>query len=49
MQLGCCALEIGETMLDRLAYVPDHIRGFTGQDATVEEVGRFRNLFMEEK
>ncbi len=44
MQLGCCALEIGETMLDRLAHVPDYIRGFTGQDATAEELEHRRSL-----
>ncbi|WP_425406283.1 hypothetical protein [Hwanghaeella sp.] len=31
-------------MLDRLAHVPDYIRGFTGQDATAEELEHRRSL-----
>ena len=31
-------------MEDRLAYVPDYIRSFTGQDATAEEVAHRRSL-----
>ena len=44
MQVGYYALEVKETMEDRLAYVPDYIRGFTGQDATAEELKRFKAI-----
>lgn len=44
MQVGYYALDVKESMEDRLAYVPDYIRGFTGQDATAAEVARFRAL-----
>lgn len=44
MQIGYYALDVKETMEDRLAFVPDYIRGFTGQDATAEEIARFKAL-----
>ncbi len=44
MQIGYYALDVQESMEDRMDYVPDYIRGFTGQDPTEKELKRFRRI-----
>jgi len=44
MQIGYYALEIGETLEERLSYSRDYIIGFTGQSASDQEIREFNDL-----
>lgn len=44
MQVGYYALGVSEPLDVRLSYTQDYIRSFTGKDATLKELNRFRRL-----
>lgn len=44
MQIGYYSLELKEPMDLRLSYLEAYVRGFTGRDATAEEITRFRTF-----
>jgi len=41
MQIGYYSLQISESMAERVALVPDYVRGFSGADATPAEIAAF--------